>query len=304
MIVALKPGVTQESREQLMDWLQNLGLHIHVSEGEYQTILGLVGDTTKVDMDLVASLDIVDSVKRVTEPFKCCNRKFHPEDTVVQVGDATRISGRSNGKINVQLILERMGGGGRFDPGILYYMPQIWTSDDTDAYERTKIQYGTSIVYPPITMGAHVAACHGRLTPLSTRGNVAMSGNLGYELDLTKISEEEKEAMRQQVALYKEIRQTVQFGDFYRIVSPFDEPGETGWIMVSQDKSEAFAVYVHSLNRPTQYPFFFRLKGLDPAADYLIDGKVYGGDELMQIGLTIPPNRQDFSSHSWVIRKQ
>ena len=115
MIVALKPGVTQESREQLMDWLQNLGLHIHVSEGEYQTILGLVGDTTKVDMDLVASLDIVDSVKRVTEPFKCCNRKFHPEDTVVQVGDATRISGRSNGKINVQLILERMGGGGRFD---------------------------------------------------------------------------------------------------------------------------------------------------------------------------------------------
>ena len=87
MIVALKPGVTQESREQLMDWLQNLGLHIHVSEGEYQTILGLVGDTTKVDMDLVASLDIVDTVKRVTEPFKCCNRKFHPEDTVVEVGD-------------------------------------------------------------------------------------------------------------------------------------------------------------------------------------------------------------------------
>ena len=94
MIVALKPGVTQESREQLMDWLQNLGLHIHVSEGEYQTILGLVGDTTKVDMDLVASLDIVDSVKRVTEPFKCCNRKFHPEDTVVEVGDV-KIGGGS-----------------------------------------------------------------------------------------------------------------------------------------------------------------------------------------------------------------
>ena len=94
MIVALKPGVTQESREQLMDWLQNLGLHIHVSEGEYQIILGLVGDTTKVDMDLVASLDIVDSVKRVTEPFKCCNRKFHPEDTVVQVGDV-KIGGGS-----------------------------------------------------------------------------------------------------------------------------------------------------------------------------------------------------------------
>ena len=99
MIVALKPGVTQESREQLMDWLQNLGLHIHVSEGEYQTILGLVGDTTKVDMDLVASLDIVDSVKRVTEPFKCCNRKFHPEDTVVQVGDVKIGGGRPPGPI-------------------------------------------------------------------------------------------------------------------------------------------------------------------------------------------------------------
>ena len=98
MIVALKPGVTQESREQLMDWLQNLGLHIHVSEGEYQTILGLVGDTTKVDMDLVASLDIVDSVKRVTEPFKCCNRKFHPDDTVIDV------CGRKIGGGNFQVI--------------------------------------------------------------------------------------------------------------------------------------------------------------------------------------------------------
>ena len=87
MIVALKPGVTKENREQLMDWLKKLGLDIHISEGKYQTILGLVGDTTRVDMDLVASLDIVDSVKRVTEPFKCCNRKFHPEDTVVEVGD-------------------------------------------------------------------------------------------------------------------------------------------------------------------------------------------------------------------------
>ena len=86
MIVVLKPGVTKENRTQLMGWLQNLGLTIHVSEGEFQTVLGLVGDTSRVDMDLVESLDIVDSVKRVSEPFKCCNRKFHPEDTVVEVG--------------------------------------------------------------------------------------------------------------------------------------------------------------------------------------------------------------------------
>ena len=87
MVVVLKHGVAKESRDQLISWLKNLGLYIHVSEGNYQTILGLVGDTTRVDMDLVSSLDIVDSVKRVTEPFKCCNRKYHPDDTVVQVGD-------------------------------------------------------------------------------------------------------------------------------------------------------------------------------------------------------------------------
>ena len=87
MVVVLKHGVAKESRDQLISWLKNLGLNIHVSEGNYQTILGLVGDTTRVDIDLVSSLDIVDSVKRVTEPFKCCNRKYHPDDTVVQVGD-------------------------------------------------------------------------------------------------------------------------------------------------------------------------------------------------------------------------
>ena len=87
MVVVLKHGVAKESRDQLIGWLKNLGLNIHVSEGNYQTILGLVGDTSRVDMDLVSSLDIVDSVKRVTEPFKCCNRKYHPDDTVVQVGD-------------------------------------------------------------------------------------------------------------------------------------------------------------------------------------------------------------------------
>ena len=87
MIVVLKHGVSVDSRDQLIGWLKNLGLNIHVSEGNYQTILGLVGDTSRVDMDLVSSLDIVDSVKRVSEPFKCCNRKYHPDDTVVQVGD-------------------------------------------------------------------------------------------------------------------------------------------------------------------------------------------------------------------------
>ena len=85
MIVVLKHGVTQDKRDQLIDWLKSQGLNIHISEGMYQTVLGLVGDTTRVDMDLIGSLGIVDSVTRVTEPFKCCNRKFHPDDTVVDV---------------------------------------------------------------------------------------------------------------------------------------------------------------------------------------------------------------------------
>lgn len=87
MIVVLKNGVTQEKKDMLISWLQNLGLRIHISEGEFQTVLGLIGDTSRVDMDLVGSLDIVSSVKRVSEPFKCCNRKFHPDDMVVEIGD-------------------------------------------------------------------------------------------------------------------------------------------------------------------------------------------------------------------------
>ena len=93
MIVVLKRGVEEKKREQLIGWLKNQGLGVHISQGEYQTVLGLIGDTTHIDMDLIASLGIVDSVTRVTEPFKCCNRKFHPDDTVVEVGDVKIGSG-------------------------------------------------------------------------------------------------------------------------------------------------------------------------------------------------------------------
>ena len=98
MIVALKPQTTEERKDQLIGWLKGMGVDVHVSVGEYQTILGLVGDTTRLDIDLIGSLDIVDSVNRITEPFKCCNRKFHPDDTVVEVGD-TKIGGGHFGMI-------------------------------------------------------------------------------------------------------------------------------------------------------------------------------------------------------------
>ena len=134
------------------------------------------------------------------------------------------------------------GGGGRFDPGMLYYMPQTWTSDNTDAVSRLKIQYGTSIVYPISTMGAHVSAVPnhqtGRMTPLRTRGDVAMSGNFGYELDLTQFTDAENEEVKRQVSLVKEVRELVQFGTFYRLLSPF-EGNETAWMFVSKDQQES-----------------------------------------------------------------
>ncbi|MBZ4644526.1 MAG: Alpha-galactosidase [Clostridia bacterium] len=196
------------------------------------------------------------------------------------------------------------GGGGRFDPGILYYMPQTWTSDNTDAVSRLYIQYGTSIVYPVSTMGAHVSAVPNhqvhRNTSLEMRGNVAMSGNFGYELDLTKLTEEEKGIVKKQVAYYKDIRHLVQFGEFYRLISPF-EGNEAAWMFVSEDQTEALVAYFNILAQPNPPMKKLRLKGLNPAINYrLMDtDKIYGGDELMFIGLNIPELKGDFQSVVW-----
>jgi len=193
------------------------------------------------------------------------------------------------------------GGGGRFDPGMLYYMPQTWTSDDTDAIERLKIQYGTSLVYPISSMGSHVSAVPNhqvhRTTPLATRGHVAMSGNFGYELDLSKLSDEEKAEIARQVEEYKGLRGLVQQGDFYRLLSPF-EGNDTAWQFVSADKSEAYAVFVRTLAVPNGPLARLRLKGLDPNRNYRLRGteEVFGGDELMYAGLPLPPLAGDFRS--------
>ncbi|MDQ0089589.1 alpha-galactosidase [Paenibacillus anaericanus] len=200
------------------------------------------------------------------------------------------------------------GGGGRFDPGMLYYMPQTWTSDDTDAVERLKIQYGTSMVYPASSMGAHVSAIPNhqvqRNTPLETRGHVAMSGNFGYELDLTKLSASECEDIRQQVAQYKELRMLIQSGDFYRLLSPF-EGNETAWMFVSEDRKEAFAAYFKVLAEPNAPLSRLRLKGLDPDKSYCLqqNGEVYRGDELMYFGLSIPRLEGDFRSQLFVLKE-
>lgn len=198
-------------------------------------------------------------------------------------------------------------GGGRFDAGILYYMPQTWTSDNTDAVERLKIQYGTSIVYPAITMGAHVSTSPnhqiGRISGLDIRGNVAMGGNFGYELDVTKFTEDEKEIVKQQVDTYKEIRHITQFGDFYRLLSPF-EGNETAWIFVTEDKKEAVASFFRVMAQPNPSLTKVKLQGLNPEYNYEIAGMniVVGGDELMYRGLNTSNLYGDFASRVWRIK--
>lgn len=192
-------------------------------------------------------------------------------------------------------------GGGRFDPGMLYYMPQTWTSDDTDAIERLKIQYGTSIVYPISSIGAHVSAIPnhqvGRNTPITTRGHVAMSGNFGYELDLTKLTNDEKKIVKDQVKIYKEIRSLVQQGDLYRLLSPF-EGNETSWMFVSEDKKEAIAFYFRVLAEPHAPYKRLLLQGLNPNIKYQVDGftDTFYGDYLMLAGIPISPENHDYSS--------
>jgi alpha-galactosidase len=196
------------------------------------------------------------------------------------------------------------GGGGRFDPGMLYYMPQTWTSDDTDAVERLKIQYGTSMVYPASSMGAHVSAVPNhqveRSTSLKMRYDVASFGNLGYELDITELNEKEMEAVKKQVNNYKEIRELVQFGDFYRLRSPF-AGNFTAWSYLSQDQEEVLVGFYQVLATPNPKEETLKLKGLDPERDYeeLNSGEIYGGDELMNFGIKVPYLKEDFSSRVW-----
>lgn len=201
------------------------------------------------------------------------------------------------------------GGGGRYDPGILYYMPQTWTSDNTDAVSRLKIQYGTSFVYPMSSMGAHVSAVPNhqvdRITSLEVRGHVAMSGNFGYELDVTRLSNDEQELISEQVNFYKEIRSIIQFGDFYRLLSPF-KSNHTAWIHVSSDKSEAVLTFVMVLAEPNDPFRKVRLKGLDPMKKYQIVelNKAFYGDELMNVGINIPSMNGDFKSIMWRIKAE
>ena len=200
------------------------------------------------------------------------------------------------------LIENCSGGGARFDPGMLYYSPQIWTSDDTDAIERLSIQEGTALIYPLSTMGAHVSDCPnhavGRVTPFKTRGHVALAGTFGYELDITKISIEDRAQIPIQVAQYHKYNDLVREGDYYRLASLADNGEYDAWMVKSQDEREILVTFVQVLNHPNFKSRTLCLQGLDPQKTYrdCESGRNYGADTLMYAGLPIPRSWGDFKS--------
>ena len=181
-------------------------------------------------------------------------------------------------------------GGGRFDPGMLYYAPQAWTSDDSDAVERLKIQYGASMCYPVSSMGTHVSVTPNhqvfRNTPLHTRANVAYFGTFGYELDLNQLSPEETEEVKAQIVFMKKYREVLQYGTFYRLKSPF-EGNEAAWMVVSDDQKTALVGWYRILNCANGNFTRLRLEGLNPEFCYrnAKTGRCHFGDELMYAGL-------------------
>ena len=201
------------------------------------------------------------------------------------------------------------GGGGRFEGGMLYYTPQIWCSDNTDAIDRLKIQYGTSFCYPVSTMGAHVSVVpneeNGRVTPMETRGVVAMAGTFGYEMDLSKCTEEEKAIIRRQTAFFKEHYELIQRGDYYRLTSPFDHGPYTAWEHVSPDQSEALVSVVSGSVWAAQSFLTLPVKGLDPRRTYRVnDDLTLPGDVLMAAGIPLPQFPGDYTACQFYLKAE
>lgn len=194
-------------------------------------------------------------------------------------------------------------GGARFDPAMLYYVPQNWTSDNTDAFDRIGIQFGYSLLYPPIAMGAHVSITPnhqtGRTTSLNTRYQVAKLFNLGYELDLTKCTDEEQNEIANQIKQHKIERSWQLNANLLRNDSPNENYAV--WSLVNEDKSQFEVIIFQKFHNPLFSHGKFKLYGLNPDFDYMNvnDNLIFGGDELMQIGLTVPLVKEDFHAFSF-----
>ena len=201
------------------------------------------------------------------------------------------------------LLLENCSGGGaRFDPGMLYYSPQIWCSDNTDAVERLMIQEGSALIYPLSVIGAHVSDCPnhsvGRVTPFETRGHVALAGTFGYELDITKIPEEDRALIPEQTATYNKYRHLIQQGEYYRIASYRENHKYDCWALSSQDKKEVLVTYVQVLGVPNSHSRKVFLRGFDPKVTYRREGteETYTGEMLMKGGFLMKDFWGDFKS--------
>lgn len=200
------------------------------------------------------------------------------------------------------------GGGGRFDGGILYYMPQIWCSDDSDAIERLYIQHGTSLVYPQSAISAHVSAVPNhqvqRVTPLATRGAVAFTGAFGYELNVGLLPQEKQKTVAEQVQWYKDNRDFLASADYYRLRSPFGS-NASAWMFLAEDKSRALVQFVRKLNVPNEPLDRLLLDGLAPDAQYRVaeSGEVWYGDALMELGLPVCLPDGDFTAQTWTLTR-
>lgn len=194
------------------------------------------------------------------------------------------------------------GGGGRFDAGMMYYTPQIWCSDNTDALDRIRIQYGTSFLYPISTMASHVSAVPnhqtGRKVSLHTRGIVAMGGIFGYELDPGTLTKEEREEIKEQILQYKKYAELIQKGDFYRLSNPFADP-YAAWMFASENKDMALINVVILENHGNTAVNYVRLKGLKPDTIYEDAGsrKRYYGSALMEAGIPMPAEKEEYPAY-------
>ncbi|MBO5522193.1 MAG: alpha-galactosidase [Roseburia sp.] len=194
------------------------------------------------------------------------------------------------------------GGGGRFDAGMMYYTPQIWCSDNTDAINRTKIQYGSSFFYPISVVGSHVSAVPnhqtGRITSLNTRGITAMAGTFGYEMNPALLSEEEKAVVREQIQTYKKYEKLICQGEYYRLSNPFTEE-YSSWMFVSEDKKQALVNVVRLEVQGNMAATYVKLKGLKKEAEYLdhATGRLYTGAALMETGILLPFPKQEYEAY-------
>ena len=277
-----------EARQQLILDLARTEVQDYVIDSVSAVLSGANIEYVKWDMN-----------RNMSEAFSCLPPERQLETQHRYMLGLYRILETITGRFPHILFESCSGGGGRFDAGMLYYMPQTWTSDDTDPVERLKIQYGTSLAYPPSAMGAHVSASPnhqtGRVTSMRMRGDVAIGGNFGFELDLSRQTPEDIETARQLIREVKALRTLTRTGDFTRLVSPF-EGNYAAWQFADAAQSELLVCFYQRLSTPN--PSFFRLKvECDDAAVYADEaGNRYSGAMLRHVGLPVPPAERDFTS--------